>query len=414
MTPSSSLTSYADALAAVLADAGSLGTEKIALARAPGRILAEDLVATFDLPRFDNTAVDGFAIHGADLDRANRDGFADVTLGMTVPAGEALLGRILSPGIAARVLTGSPLPPGTAAVVMQEDVESRGDSRRIFSSLTPGQHIRRQGEEFRLGALVARTPQPFTPPLCALAAAIGQTQVSVARAPRVGLLVTGSELIAPGQPLQDAQIYESNGPGLAAALHLAGIAALDVRTVSDSLEPTVAALSTLLDANDVVITSGGVSVGSYDAVKEALEQLGVERRVWRVAMKPGKPFYFGVRHRAGRKTAVFGLPGNPLSALVTFSVFAFPYLRAVQGITAASQTFSATLATTIRKPAGRLEFVPVTLGSDASGWRATPLDKRASHMLGGFAQAQALAVFSAELEKLEAGARVECRRLPWT
>ena len=414
MTTSSSLISYADALAAVLAEASLLGTESVALADAADRVLGQDIIAPFDLPRFANTAVDGYAVHATDVERANREGFAELTLGMTVPAGEALLGRILSPGIAARVLTGSPLPPGTAAVVMQEDVELRGELLRISAPVALGQCIRRQGEEFRRGEIVARAPQPFTPPLCALAASIGQTQVSVARAPRVGLLVTGSELIAPGQPLQDAQIYESNGPGLAAALHLAGIAALDVRTVSDSLEPTVATLSTLLDANDVVITSGGVSVGSYDAVKEALEQLGVERRVWRVAIKPGKPFYFGVRHRAGRKTVVFGLPGNPLSALVTFSVFAFPYLRAIQGATAGPRRFTATLSTAIKKTAGRLEFVPATMRNDAAGWHAQPLDKRASHMLGAFARAEALVIFPAELDSLPAGQAVECQFLPWS
>ncbi|MBI3886745.1 MAG: molybdopterin molybdotransferase MoeA [Opitutae bacterium] len=324
MPPDPSLTSYADALAAVLAEAGRLGPETIAGADAPGRILAQDLVAPFDLPRFDNTAVDGYAIHAADVERANRDGGADLSLGMIVPAGEALRGRELTPGLAARVLTGSPLPAGTAAVVMQEDVEPRGEILRLSPGISPGQCIRRQGEEFRRGDLVARRTQPLTPPLCALAATLGLAQISVARAPRVGLLVTGSELIAPGQPLGDAQIYESNGAGLAAALRLAGLASLDVRSVPDTLAPTVAALAALLDAHDVVITSGGVSVGAYDAVKEALQQLGVERRLWRVAIKPGKPFFFGVRERAGHQTAVFGLPGNPLSALVTFSVFAFP------------------------------------------------------------------------------------------
>ena len=408
------LTSFTDALAAVLAEAGRLGTESVTLADAAGRVLAQDIAAPFDLPRFDNTSVDGYAIHAADVEKANRDGSALLTIDMVIPAGDALRGRQLTAGCAARVLTGSPLPVGTAAVVMQEDVTEDHGHVRICAGISAGQCIRRQGEEFHRGDLVAHGAQPLTPPLCSLAATMGLAQIRVARAPRVGLLLTGSELVAPGQPLQDAQIYESNSPGLAAALKLTGIASLDVRSVPDTLEPTIAALAALLDANDVVITSGGVSVGTYDAVKAALQQLGVERRIWRVAIKPGKPFFFGIRHRAGHKTAVFGLPGNPLSALVTFSVFAFPYLRAVQGLTAATQTFSATLASTIKKPAGRLEFVPVTLSSDASGWRATPLDKRASHMLGGFAQAHALAVFPAELEKLEPGARVDCRFLPWS
>lgn len=406
-------TSFADALATVLAEARSLGHETVPLDAARGRVLAQDIVAPFDLPRFDNTSVDGYAVHVTDVDRANREGSAELLLDMVIPAGEALRGRELKPGCAARVLTGSPLPVGTSAVVMQEDVEIRGDQLRVAAGISTGQCIRRQGEEFRTGEVVVRRGQRLTPPVCSLAATMGLTQVAVERAPRVGLLVTGSELVAPGQPLREGQIYESNGPGLAAALRLAGIASLEIRTVSDALELTLAALATLLDTNDVVITSGGVSVGTFDAVKDALRQLKVEQRIWRVAIKPGKPFFFGVREQAGHRTVVFGLPGNPLSALVTFSVFTFPYLRAVQGDDTGSVPITARLATPIKKPAGRLEFVPVMLTTDELGWRAQPLDKRASHMLGGFARAQALAIFPAELERMEAGQTVTCQLLPW-
>ena len=233
MTSEAALTSYADALAAILAEAGSLGTETIAASDAAGRVLAQDIVAPFDLPRFDNTSVDGYAVHATDVERANRDGSALLTIDMVIPAGDALRGRQLNSGYAARVLTGSPLPAGTAAVVMQEDVTEDHGHIRISAGITAGQCIRRQGEEFRRGDLVARNAQPLTPPLCSLAATMGLAQIQVARAPRVGLLLTGSELVAPGQPLLDAQIYESNGPGLAAALKLAGIASLDVRSVPE-------------------------------------------------------------------------------------------------------------------------------------------------------------------------------------
>ncbi len=405
---------YAEALAAVLAEASTLGEETVALTAAPGRILARDMMAPFDLPRFTNTAVDGFAVHAADVERANRDGLVELSLVTTVPAGEPLQGRSLSPGLTARVLTGSPVPAGTAAVVMQEDAELGGATVRISRSLALGQCLRRQGEEFRCGDIVARSPQPFTPALCALAATMGLAQVRVRRAARVGLLLTGSELVAPGQPLREAQIYESNGSGLAAALELAGIASLETRRAPDTLPPTVAALSALLESNDVVITSGGVSVGAFDAVKEALQQLGVERRIWQVAIKPGKPFYFGVRLREGRKTAVFGLPGNPLSALVTFSVFAYPYLRAIQGAAAGSRRFFAVLASPLKKSGPRLEFVPVTLTAGPTGWHAQPLGQRASHMLGSFVQAEALAEFPAELDRLDAGQMIGCQFLPWS
>ena len=412
--PDAALTPFADALATVMAEAAALGVENIALAAASGRVLAQDLVAPFDLPRFDNTSVDGYAVHAVDIGRADREGSALLTLDLVIPAGTALLGRQLAAGSTARVLTGSPLPIGTAAVVMQEDVIEQHGHVRISAGISPGQCIRRQGEEFRCGDVVARASQSITPPLCALAATLGLTELRVGRAPRVGLLLTGSELVAPGQPLRDGQIYESNGAGLAAALRLAGIASLDQRTVADLPEATRSALAELLEANDVVVTSGGVSVGTHDTVKEALQQLGVERRLWRVAMKPGKPFYFGVRHRSGKKTAVFGLPGNPLSTLVTFSVFAFPYLRAIQGAAFGAQRFGATLATPLKKNGPRLEFVPVTLSLTERGWRAQPLDQRQSHMLGGFAKADALAVFPAEINQLAAGATIECQFLPWT
>ena len=274
-----SLTSYADALATVLAEARSLGHETVPLDSARERILAQDIVAPFDLPHFDNTSVDGYAVHATDVERANREGSAELSLDMVIPAGEALRGRELKPGCAARVLTGSPLPAGTCAVVMQEEVELRDEQVRITAGIAAGQCIRRQGEEFRTGAVVVRRGQQLTPPVCALAATMGLAQVAVARAPRVGLLLTGSELVAPGQPLREGQIYESNGSGLAAALRLAGITSLEIRRVNDAIEPTLAALADLLDTNDVVITSGGVSVGTFDAVKDALRQLKVEQRI---------------------------------------------------------------------------------------------------------------------------------------
>ena len=411
--PKQSLTSFADALATVLAEVRSLGHETVPLDAACGRILAQDIVAPFDLPHFDNTSVDGYAVHATDLERANREGSAELSLDMVIPAGEELRGRELKPGSAARVLTGSPLPAGTGAVVMQEEIELRDEQVRITAGISPGQCIRRQGEEFHTGDVVVRRGQRLTPPVCALAATMGLAQIAVTRAPRVGLLLTGSELVAPGQPLREGQIYESNGSGLAAALRLAGITSLEIRTVNDAHEPTLAALAALLDSNDIVITSGGVSVGTFDAVKDALRQLKVEQRIWRVAIKPGKPFFFGIREQGGQRAVVFGLPGNPLSALVTFSVFAFPYLRAVQGDATGSVPITARLAAPIKKSAGRLEFVPVTLTTDEQGWQAQPLDKRASHMLGGFAHAHALAIFPVELEQMEAGQTVTCQFLPW-
>lgn len=412
--PSARLASYAEALDAVLSAAEILGPESVPLESASGRILAQEITAPFDLPRFDNTAVDGFAVHAADVEHANRAGSAELALSLVLPAGEALRGRALAPGATARVSTGSPVPVGTAAVVMQEDIELRGQSVRISAGIAPGQFIRRQGEEFRSGAVVARGPRKLSPPLCALAAGLGCQHLQVYRAARVGLLVTGSELVPPGQPLQDGQVYESNGYGLAAALRLSGIASLEQRHVRDDPAATRQALSELLQANDVVITSGGVSVGAFDAVKEAMQSLGVERRIWGVAIKPGRPFFFGVHRRGSRQTAVFGLPGNPMSASVTCALFVHRYLRALQGGEKSPRRFAARLESPLQKAGRRMEFVPVTVSIHGEGWQARPLDKRSSHMLDGLAQADALAEFPAESEKLDAGQPIQCQFLPWS
>jgi molybdopterin molybdotransferase len=408
------LATYDETLAAVLAAAEPLGTETVALAAATGRVLAADLVAPFDLPRFDNTAVDGFAVHAADLERINRDGTAALALAMVIPAGESLRGRALGAGTTARVSTGSALPAGTAAVVMQEDVEVGDATVRIRAPLVSGQFIRRQGEEFRAGASVLRTPARLTPPACALAATVGRAQLPVFRIPRVGLVVSGSELISPGRPLEDAQVYDANTFGLAASLPFLGLTAAERRHATDTLASTREAFGELLDTCDVVLSSGGVSVGAFDPVKQALADLGVERRIWGVAIKPGKPFFFGVRRTAGRKTVVFGLPGNPLSALVTFVLFAAPYLRAVQGERAAAPPIAATLATPLRKSGRRTEFVPISLTTAAGVAHARPLDQRGSHMLGGLAQADALAMFPAERDTLAAGETVQCHPLLWS
>lgn len=405
--------SYAEALTAILSEAEVLGTERVQLAAASGRILAQDIAAPFDLPRFDCTAVDGYAVNVLDWERASQEGVAELKVVATIRAGGSGGGSMLEPGSAARVFTGAPVPSGTATVVKQEDSEPRGSRIRIRSGGGLGQHVRERGSEFRRGDPVARAPSRLTPPLCALASSFGCVDVEVYRTARVGLLITGSEVVSPGRPLQDAEVYESNGIGLAATLSLTGIRSLEVRRVPDDLTVTEEALRYLVSVNDVVVTSGGVSVGKFDLVREAVRSVGVEQRVSGVSIKPGKPFFFGIGHHGTGRTAVFGLPGNPMSALVTCSLFVYPYLRALQRAQTAPRRFTAQLESPLSKGDARLEFVPVTATMERDGWRVRPLDRRASHMLAGLAAASALAEFPAEADRLEAGQTVECQFLPW-
>jgi len=347
-----------------------------------GRFLAQAVAARIDLPAFDNSAVDGYAVHEDDL----KGGPSIVKF--IVRAGECSHDAV-SPGECARIFTGAPIPPGTAAVVMQEDVEL--DPVRLPPA-ERGAHIRRQAEEIRVGDELAIAGQRLSPALIAALASAGVEEVSVRPTPRIGLLVTGDELVSPGTPLRPGQIYESNSLGIAAAVLTATSAEPTILRAKDDPDEIRAALRQLLSENDIVLTSGGISVGDYDLIRPALESLGVKEVFWRVAMKPAKPTYFGVHDRG----VVFGLPGNPVSAQVAFRLFVAPYLTAAQGgpFELNQQASRTTLA--ITKAAGREEFVPGV--RDEGGVR--PILGRASHKPTCLADADMLIRVPSEVTEL--------------
>ena len=401
------LTDYTDALDMVLAHAAQLGTESLPLRALHGRVLAEPVRTSHDMPFFDTSAMDGYALTAEDIEAANRLGSIELALVGTAAAGSDPTGVVLRPRQTLQILTGAAVPDGVAAIVMQEDVEVTSSTVRIAGPARAGQNIRARGEEFRSGHEVAPAGVLVTPGVVAAIAASGQPGATVCRQPRIGFLVTGDELVTPGEPLSPGCIYDANSFGVTASLMATGFEPPVTVHVPDDPGRTREALAELLDTCDVVITSGGVSVGELDAVKGALSALGVATVLWGVAIKPGKPFYFG---RATSRTpgpAVFGLPGNPVAAMVTFHALVRPYLLRAIGLCGRPMVARARLAAGLNKKPGRMEFVPCRVFDGV----ANPVTKRGSHMLGTLTTTNALVLFPKDLATLDAGAEVEVMSL---
>jgi molybdopterin molybdotransferase len=315
-----------EALAELLAHAAPLdGTETVSTFEAAGRVLAQDLVSALQVPPQDNSSMDGYAVRRAEIP----DEGVELPVSQRIPAGSAA--QPLQPGSAARIFTGAPIPAGADAVVMQEDTESAGDARvRILRVPDAGQWIRRSGEDVTRGAVVLARGERLSAAALGLAASIGMDRLAVARRPRVALFSTGDELVMPGevapQDMRPGAIYNSNRFFLRALLLGLGCEVSDLGIVPDNRQATLDALSQAARGHDLILTSGGVSVGEEDHIKPAVQQLG-ELDLWQIAMKPGKPFAYG---RVG-EAHFMGLPGNPVSSFVTFLLLVRPFLLKLQG-----------------------------------------------------------------------------------
>jgi molybdopterin molybdotransferase len=312
------------ALSELLARAAPLpGGELVSTFDADGRVLAQDLVSSLDVPAHDNSSMDGYAVRAADWVEG-----AALQVSQRIPAGSS--GHALAPSSAARIFTGAPIPPGADAVVMQEDCEAVDDAVRIKAKPQPGQWIRRRGEDVAAGAVVLRRGERLTPASLGLAASIGFAKLQVAPRVRVALFSTGDELVMPGEvapaDMKPGAIYNSNRFFLRALLLRLGCSVTDLGIVPDRLDATIAALKGASEAHDLILTSGGVSVGEEDHIKPAVQALG-ELTLWQIAMKPGKPFAYG---KVGGAHFI-GLPGNPVSSFVTFLVLVRPFLLRLQG-----------------------------------------------------------------------------------
>jgi molybdopterin molybdotransferase len=317
-----SLLSVEAAVATLLDHAHPLDdSERVPLNNAAGRILARDLLSPRDVPGFDNSAMDGYALHSQDMEIARTRG---LVISQRIPAG--VQGKPLQPGAAARIFTGAPVPEGADTVVMQESCRIEGERVFVGEVAGAGTNIRPRGNDITTGSPLLTAGTPMRAAQLGLAAAVGIAEVEVRRRLRVAVFSTGDELVDTGQPLAPGQIYDCNRYLLNALVEALGCEVLDLGSIADSLEATRAMLSTAAARADLVITSGGVSVGEEDHVKAALQSLG-ELALWRVRMKPGKPLAFG---RIGAVPFI-GLPGNPVSVFVTFLLFARPYLQRLQG-----------------------------------------------------------------------------------
>ena len=402
---------YPEALALVVSRARAMPAESVPIDRALGHILAGDIVAGFPIPPFSSSAVDGYAVRARDVAGATAGHPVTLRLAAAVQAGDSAPAR-LKPLQAFRIYTGAPVPPGGNAVVMQERVQRTGGFVTLVSPVPEGDNIRRRGGEFRAGRTVLRRGTPVTPPVIGLLATLGCRRVRVHCKPRVAIVVTGNELRSPGRALPGGAIYDSNSPALAASLRALGLPPVLTLRARDSTPTIKAALMRALVAADVVISSGGVSVGDHDLVRDVCRSIGIRRVFWRVAIKPGKPNFFGTK---GKKL-FFGVPGNPVAALLSFHLLVRPALFAMMGTTGATALrLTARMEAGATKKAGRAEFLRATLRAEEHGeLLAKPVRGQDSHMLGGLATADCLVHFPERASELRAGEKVTVTLLRWS
>ncbi len=388
---------YDDALARILARIGPLAPEDTPLTDALGRVLAEEVTTPFPLPPFANSSMDGFAVRAGDI------GALPTTLPVAgdIAAGATTVPTLL-PGQALRIMTGAPVPPGADAVVPVEDTEAREGGTAFLEAVTEGQCIRPAGEEAAAGSVVLRAGTILRPAHIGLAATVGRATLRTYPRPRVAVLSTGDELIEPGQALGFGQIYNSNAYALAALVADAGGVVTHRLHARDTPEALRQAFDTAEDA-DVLITSGGVSVGDYDYVKSVFAERGTVD-FWKVAIRPGKPVAFG---RWGG-THFFGLPGNPSSTIVTFELFVRPALRRLAGHTELTRpAVTATLTEPASHTPGRQSYQRAVVTRAAEGQaEVRALTKQGSGMLLPMTEANALLVLPADTERLPTGASV--------
>ena len=370
-------------------------SEAVPLRAARGRYTHAPLAAAVDNPAFDNSAMDGYALKHAEL----------AAQGFTLPlVGESRCGaapQALQPGTAMRIFTGAPVPAGADTIVMQEDVERAGEALRFPATTAAGDHVRRCGDDFHAGDALYPAGRRLESHDIALLATAGVATAPVVKRPRVLVVATGDELVAPGEPLGPGQIYESNRLVTLLMIEALGGEAVDGGVVRDDPAALRKLLAGAMDY-DFVITSGGASVGDHDLVKQVFGEIG-EIDFWRVKIKPGKPVAFG---RLGSRTHFFALPGNPVSSLVTFKLFVEPALAAWHGSDYRPLEVPAVAANRFKRKAGRMEFLRARLENVNGELRAEVLKGQGSHQIGTLRHTQALLRVPAESEGFDAGARV--------
>lgn len=398
------LTSVDEYLARILAAFEPLPAFQQPLMDALGLAVAEDVVAGVSLPSFDNSGMDGYAVRHADVVTATAEAPVHLPVVGEIGAGQARL-LALAPGTAVKIMTGAPVPAGADSVVPYEWTDRGTAQVRIEQAPKPGQHVRPAGEDVSVGDMLVSEGTVLGPRHIGLLAAVGRASVLTRPRPRVVVISTGSELRDPGTELGHDSIYDGNSYLLAAAARAAGAIAYRVGIVPDQPQAFLDSLYDQLVRADVVVTSGGVSQGDFDVVKEALAPLGT---VWfgPVAMQPGKPQGFG--HVGEDRTPIFTLPGNPVSSYISFQQFVLPALRKLMGRTPyARPTVDAKLTHEIRSPAGRRQLVR----AEYSDGVVTPVGGHGSHLIGDLASSDALVVVPEDVTSVAAGEQVQVLRL---
>ncbi len=395
------------ALALVLDRVRPIGSEPVSLVDALDRTLAEDLVSASDLPGFDNSAMDGYAVHAEDTEGASESKPCSLKV-----VGESRAGAPAAVALGARqairISTGAMVPDGADAVVRVELVAVRHGLVELSARVRAGQDVRRADDDAAAGDRLLARGTLLGPAELAVACSIGAAEVPCARRPSLAAIATGDELVEPGETLGPGQIRNSNAVAIPALAQRAGAEVRSVTTVCDDRGRTIEAIGEALGA-DLLVLTGGVSVGPHDHVKAALAELGVEQVFWRVALRPGKPTWFGV---APSGCLVFGLPGNPVSAIVTFGLFAAPAIAELTGRDPGKRRTEAVFDEDYAKKPGRAHVVRCRVEAGADGLHARPTKAQGSHVLTSMLDVDALAYLDIDRGDVQAGERVEIELQP--
>ncbi|MCX7973298.1 MAG: molybdopterin molybdotransferase MoeA [Candidatus Aminicenantes bacterium] len=403
---------YEKASQLVLKEARPLGRETVPIEKALGRVVAKEIKAFLSLPPFTNSAVDGYALRSQDTDEIELSG-KEICLKLLAEqrAGDYFAGQIRK-GTALKVMTGSPIPLGADAVVPKEEVDERGNFIFLKRKVRKGENIRLAGEDVKKGEKIIERGIVLRPVHLGLFAACGIKEISVYCQPKVYALITGDELCPPGKPLKPGMIYDANSSLIRALVESSGAKLLAVKRVKDKLANLSANLERALNQADIVLTSGGVSVGDYDLVKEAAEKMGAQRIFWQVAQKPAKPLAFYKFYLNNRKSFLFGLPGNPGAVFISFEEYVRPFIKKIMGQKDyLPKEIEATLTHSFRKKRGRLNFLRVKLQLARGEWLATSVGAQESGILSTLGETQGFALIPAETEFLETGTKIKVHLL---
>jgi molybdopterin molybdotransferase len=394
------------ALETILGQVRVLGTERVDILRARGRVLAQDIVSGLDVPPLDNSAMDGYAVRHADVATASAEKPALLKIMGDLPAGYTSK-DILQPGQTLRIMTGAPLPPGADTVIMQENTSSDAATVSILQSEKRGTNVRYAGEDIKKDAVLFQAGTLVRPAHIGIMASIKRAMVSVYQRPRVAILSTGDELVDIDEDMGPGKIVTSNSYSLASLVEDAGGTAIMLGIARDTKEALRSRMLEGLHA-DIIISSGGVSVGDYDFVKDVLQELGADMKFWKVQMRPGQPLAFGI---IGGKPA-FGLPGNPVSAMVSFEQFVRPAMRKMSGHARIFRTVIEAIAReNVKGREGRKFFLRCRLAQKDEQWHATTTGEQGSGILMSMAAASGLMVIPADVSGVSAGDRVKVQVL---